>query len=34
VLVGPDGVVEWAYVSPPLEVPSPRLVLEALELQQ
>jgi peroxiredoxin len=31
VLVGPDGLVEWAYVSPPLEVPEPARVLAALD---
>jgi peroxiredoxin len=30
VLVGPDGRVEWAYESPPLEVPEPELVFAAL----
>jgi peroxiredoxin len=30
VLVGPDGGVEWAYLSPPLEVPAPELVFAAL----
>jgi peroxiredoxin len=30
VLVGPDGKVEWAHLSPPLEVPGPDLVFEAL----
>jgi peroxiredoxin len=30
VLVGPDGGVEWAYESPPLEVPDPQLVFAAL----
>jgi len=30
VLVGPDGTVEWSYLSPPLEVPSPDLVFAAL----
>jgi peroxiredoxin len=30
VLVGPDGEVEWAYLSPPLEVPAPELVFAAL----
>jgi peroxiredoxin len=30
VLVGPEGGVEWAYVSPPLEVPDPELVFAAL----
>ena len=31
VVVGPDGTVEWSYLSPPLEVPGPELVLEALD---
>jgi peroxiredoxin len=31
VIVGPEGTVEWAYRSPPLEVPGPELILEALE---
>jgi peroxiredoxin len=31
VLVGPDGAVEWAYESPPLEVPEPARVLAALD---
>jgi peroxiredoxin len=30
VLVGPEGRVEWAYESPPLEVPPPELVFAAL----
>jgi hypothetical protein len=30
VLVGPDARVEWAYDSPPLEVPAPELVFAAL----
>jgi peroxiredoxin len=30
VLVGPDGEIEWAYRSPPLEVPDPELVFAAL----
>jgi peroxiredoxin len=30
VLVGPEGRVEWAYESPPLEVPDPELVFAAL----
>jgi peroxiredoxin len=30
VLIGADGQVEWAYESPPLEVPAPGLVFEAL----
>jgi peroxiredoxin len=31
VLVGPEGRVEWAYVSPPLEVPAPELVFAAFD---
>jgi peroxiredoxin len=31
VLVGPDGTVEWSYLSPPLEVPEPARVLMALD---
>lgn len=31
VLIGPDGVVEWAYRSPPLEVPGANLIFDALE---
>jgi peroxiredoxin len=31
VLVGPEGRVEWSYLSPPLEVPDPELVFAALE---
>jgi peroxiredoxin len=31
VLVDPDGAVEWAYESPPLEVPEPARVLAALD---
>ena len=30
VLVGPDGTVEWSYLSPPLDVPEPELVFAAL----
>jgi peroxiredoxin len=30
VLVGPEGRVEWSYLSPPLEVPAPELVFAAL----
>jgi hypothetical protein len=33
VVVGPDGTVEWSYSSPPLEVPGPELVFEALGLE-
>jgi peroxiredoxin len=31
VMVGPDGTVEWTYRSPPLEVPGPELIFEALD---
>jgi peroxiredoxin len=31
VVVGPDGRVEWSHLAPPLEVPAPDLVLEALD---
>ena len=31
VMVGPDGTVEWAYMSPPLEVPGANLIFDALE---
>ena len=31
VMVGPDGKVEWSYRSPPLEVPGPDLIFEALD---
>jgi peroxiredoxin len=31
VMVGPDGVVEWSYMSPPLEVPGANLIFDALE---
>jgi peroxiredoxin len=31
VIVGPDGTVEWSYESPPLEVPGPDLIFEALD---
>ncbi|HEX8066265.1 MAG TPA: redoxin domain-containing protein [Thermoleophilaceae bacterium] len=32
VMVGPDGVVEWAYKSPsPLEIPGANLIFDALE---
>jgi peroxiredoxin len=30
VVVGPEGAVEWSYLSPPLEVPDPELVFAAL----
>ena len=31
VMVGPDGVVGWSYLSPPLEVPGANLIFDALE---
>jgi peroxiredoxin len=31
VMVGPDGVVQWSYMSPPLEVPGANLIFDALE---
>jgi peroxiredoxin len=31
VMVGPDGVVEWSYLSPPLEVPGANLIFDALD---
>ena len=31
VMVGPDGVVQWSYVSPPLEVPGANLIFDALD---
>ncbi|MEA2367162.1 MAG: hypothetical protein QOI32_2674 [Thermoleophilaceae bacterium] len=31
VMVGPDGVVRWSYLSPPLEVPGANLIFDALE---
>ena len=31
VLVGPDGTVDWAYLSPPLEVPGANLIFDALD---
>jgi peroxiredoxin len=32
VLIGPDGVVKWAYKSPsPLEIPGANLIFDALE---
>lgn len=34
VIVDPAGTVEWAYMSPPLEVPQPDLVLAALDRLQ
>jgi peroxiredoxin len=31
VMVGPDGLVKWSYLSPPLEVPGANLIFDALE---
>ena len=31
VMVGPDGVVMWSYMSPPLEVPGANLIFDALD---
>jgi peroxiredoxin len=31
VMVGADGVVQWSYSSPPLEVPGANLIFDALE---
>jgi peroxiredoxin len=31
VMVGPDGVVQWSYLSPPLEAPGANLIFDALE---
>ena len=31
VMVGPSGVVKWCYRSPPLEVPGPNLIFDALD---
>ena len=31
VMVGPDGRVQWSYMSPPLEVPGANLIFDALE---
>jgi peroxiredoxin len=31
VMVGPDGLVQWSYLSPPLEVPGANLIFDALE---
>ena len=31
VMVGPDGVVQWSYSSPPLEVPGANRIFDALE---
>jgi peroxiredoxin len=31
VMVGPQGTVEWSYMSPPLEVPGANLIFDALD---
>ena len=31
VLIGPEGTVEWSYLSPPLEVPGANLIFDALD---
>ena len=31
VMVGPEGTVEWAHLSPPLEVPGANLIFDALD---
>jgi peroxiredoxin len=31
VMVGPDRVVKWSYLSPPLEIPGANLIFDALE---
>ena len=31
VMVGPEGDVEWSYMSPPLEVPGANLIFDALD---
>ncbi len=31
VMVDPDGIVQWSYSSPPLEVPGANLIFDALE---
>ena len=31
VMVGPHGLVQWSYLSPPLEVPGANLIFDALE---
>ncbi len=31
VMVGPDGLIQWSYLSPPLEVPGANLIFDALE---
>jgi peroxiredoxin len=31
VMVGPEGIVEWSYLSPALEVPGANLIFDALD---
>ena len=31
VMVGPEGTVQWSYLSPPLEIPGANLIFDALE---
>jgi peroxiredoxin len=31
VMVDPDGVVQWSYLSPPLDIPGANLIFDALE---
>jgi peroxiredoxin len=31
VMIGPEGRVEWSYMSPPLEVPGANLIFDALD---
>ena len=31
VMIGPDGKVDWSYLSPPLEVPGANLIFDALD---
>jgi len=31
VMIGPDGVVQWSHLSPPLEIPGANLIFDALE---
>jgi peroxiredoxin len=34
VMVGPDGTVQWSYLSPPLEIPGANLIFDALDQQR
>ena len=31
VMVGPEGTIQWSYMSPPLEVPGANLIFDALD---